>query len=546
MPIGSKDKDYGQAIKESYDPAIERLRVDALINDGVDALVINSDGSINVKILGDGGGGGGISSVSVVDFPSTMEVTGTFYQTTQPVSGSVTADIGTTNGLALDSSLSTIMTDLGTINTTLGSPFQVGGSIANTSFVATQPTGSNLHVTVDSAPTTAVTGTFFQTTQPISGTVTANATLSAETTKIIGTVNIAAAQTIGVTGTFYQTTQPISGSVSVSNFPATQAVTQSTSPWVVSGTVTANAGTGTMATSLASLPVGHNIIDSGTLIVTQPTGSNLNATVVGTVALSAGTAVIGHVITDTGSTTAATQATAANLNMTDATGLSIQGAATTPGTAAVKSALIGGIYLSTPPTLTNGQQSALQLDADGTLYVTLRDPVSTVKGVQGTTALPVQNLLDSGRNQTNYYMPIQIITTSTDAVIALTAYKGGILVGATVQPAVVTSGKTYRINTITMDYTTIITTPGSCRFTLRANLTGLAVVTSPVVCIWEVGEPTGIAPVAGKKNTVILSIPDGMEFAAGTGLAVSFVGINTIGVATAVGYGKISIIGFEY
>lgn len=50
MPVGSKDKDYTQGIKESYDPAIERIRVDALINDGVDALVINPNGSINSVI----------------------------------------------------------------------------------------------------------------------------------------------------------------------------------------------------------------------------------------------------------------------------------------------------------------------------------------------------------------------------------------------------------------------------------------------------------------------------------------------------------------
>lgn len=63
--------------------------------------------------------------------------------------------------------------ELITINSTLGSPFQAGGSIGNTSFIATQSSGSNLHVDVD-------------------------------------------------------------------NFPATQAVTQSTSPWVVSGTVTSS------------------------------------------------------------------------------------------------------------------------------------------------------------------------------------------------------------------------------------------------------------------------------------------------------------------
>lgn len=55
-----------------------------------------------------------------------------------------------------------------------------------------------LQVDVLSMPTTAVTGTFWQATQPVSGTVTANATLAAETTKVIGTVNIAASQTVGL------------------------------------------------------------------------------------------------------------------------------------------------------------------------------------------------------------------------------------------------------------------------------------------------------------------------------------------------------------
>lgn len=68
-----------------------------------------------------------------------------------------------------------------------------------------------------------------------------------------GSLNVDVTNTVPVTGTFFQATQPISGSVSVSNFPATQpvsgtvavsnfpattAVTQSTSPWVISGAVT--------------------------------------------------------------------------------------------------------------------------------------------------------------------------------------------------------------------------------------------------------------------------------------------------------------------
>ena len=72
---------------------------------------------------------------------------------------------------------------------------------------------------------------------PVSGTVAATQS---------GTWNIGALTSItnpvAVTGTFWQTTQPVSGTV---------AVTQSTSPWVVSGAVTANAGTNLNTSALA-------------------------------------------------------------------------------------------------------------------------------------------------------------------------------------------------------------------------------------------------------------------------------------------------------
>lgn len=83
-----------------------------------------------------------------------VAVTGTFWQATQPVSGTVTANAGTnlnTSALALETggnlaniyttigtgptpSANTVQARLATINTTLGTPFQAGGSIGNTSF----------------------------------------------------------------------------------------------------------------------------------------------------------------------------------------------------------------------------------------------------------------------------------------------------------------------------------------------------------------------------------------------------------------------------
>ncbi len=48
-----------------------------------------------------------------------------------------------------------------------------------------------------------------------------------------------------------------------------------------------------------------------------------------------------------------------------------------PGTAPAKAAAVGGVYNSAAPTLSNGQTAALQLDADGSLYVNLRDDTVT-------------------------------------------------------------------------------------------------------------------------------------------------------------------------
>lgn len=137
-----------------------------------------------------------------------------------------------------------------------------------------------------------------------------------------------------------QTTFPVTVT-----FPATIAVTQSTSPWVISGTVTANAGTN-LNTSLLALESGGNlavlaggvtssvfqenikqingitplmgngVTGTGSLRVTiasDNTAFSVNAT------LTASSLVIGHVITDSGSTTAVTgnvtvvQGTASNL-----------------------------------------------------------------------------------------------------------------------------------------------------------------------------------------------------------------------------------------
>jgi hypothetical protein len=122
-------------------------------------------------------------SVSITNWPSSYAVTGTFWPTTQPISGNVgiTGSVGVTG----------------------------------TFWQATQP----------------VSGTFWQATQPVS---------------------IATMPTTPVTGTFWPDTQPISGSVSVSNFPATQ---------TVSGTVTTTISDSTYSDSVVDV----TLSDTGTV-----------------------------------------------------------------------------------------------------------------------------------------------------------------------------------------------------------------------------------------------------------------------------------------
>lgn len=137
-----------------------------------------------------------------------------------------------------------------TINTTLGSPFQAGGSIGNTSFIATQATGTNLHTVVDNFPAT----------------------------------------------------QPISGTVAVSNFPATQPV---------SGTVTANQGTSPWVSNItqfgsSNVVTGTGASGAGIPRVTVSNDSNILASQSGTWNI---TNISGTISLPTGASTSANQTT---------------------------------------------------------------------------------------------------------------------------------------------------------------------------------------------------------------------------------------------
>lgn len=104
-----------------------------------------------VPVSGGGGGGGAITAAS-----------GSY--ASGALSAGAIVDLGTGGSPAAN----TVNSRLATINTTLGSPFQAGGSIANTTFAATQATASSLNATVVGTGTFAVQAT----TTPTAGTYT--------------------------------------------------------------------------------------------------------------------------------------------------------------------------------------------------------------------------------------------------------------------------------------------------------------------------------------------------------------------------------------
>ena len=209
-------------------------------------------------------------------------------------------------------------------------------------------------------------------------------------------------------------TVPVSGSVSVTNFPATQTITgtvavsnfPATQP--VSGTVTANIGTtgglqldttGAKLNVAQAAALGTNTgpLVQGSVTTAAPTyttatvnplslttGGGLRVDVSGSAAptgaatsalQTSGNASLTTIATNTtGASTAALQTTGNTSLATIATNTT--GAATgtnvtethgtvAAGTAAAKSELTGGVYNTSLPTLTNGQQVASQFDSSG-------------------------------------------------------------------------------------------------------------------------------------------------------------------------------------
>lgn len=147
-----------------------------------------------------------------------------------------------------------------------------------------------------------------------------------------------------------------------------------------------------------------------------------------------------------------------------------------PGTAPAKQAVVGAVYNSTPPTLTNGQTAALQLDSDGSLYANVREYTSVLD--------PCQNPWNAKSS-----VPVAISTATTTQLVALSGTTKVYVCGFT--------GAVTATNTLTFEYGT-----GSACGTGTTALTGAMVLPVGVTAIGNSGG-TVMSGIAGNALCVL-------------------------------------------
>lgn len=153
---------------------------------------------------------------------------------------------------------------------------------------------------------------------------------------------------------------------------------------------------------------------------------------------------------------------------------------------------------------------------------------------------PGRDVKDAGRT---------LVTLNADAVTPAasdTLVTVAKLVGDTVTAGVTTyqvsSGKTLRLQAITISLTSSTTTINKVRVRLRTLVSGACIATSPLVATYEVGWVTPTTPVANAPGTsVTIPFPDGMEFSGAT----RNVCLSAIAVAANATL-SIALIGYEY
>lgn len=289
-------------------------------------------------------------AVSVVTaLPVGTNAIGSITNTTFGISGTLpaftatpTVNLGTLGGGSTSALQTTGNTALTTINTTLGTPFQAGASIGNSTFGIS-----------GTLPAYGSTPTF--------NLGTLNGAATAAKQPALGTAGTASTDVLTIQGIASMTALKVDGS------GVTQPISAVSLPLPTGASTSALQSTAN--TSLASMDTKLSTINTTLNSPFQAGGSigNTSFGISGTLPAFGSTPTV-NLGTLNGAATAANQA---------ATIGSVAG-----GTAAASSMLAGGVYNTAAPTLTNGQQAGAQFDVNGNLKIA----VVTGGGTGGTSS----------------------------------------------------------------------------------------------------------------------------------------------------------------
>ena len=113
-----------------------------------------------------------------------------------------------------------------------------------------------------------------------------------------------------------------------------------------------------------------------------------------------------------------------------------------PGTAAGKSLLTGGVYNSSLPTLTSGQQAAMQIDSSGRLFVNIGSSTLTLGGALPTGANTIGGVTQSGTWNIGAITTLPALATGVNVIGGVTRSGAWNIGTITTLPALPTGSNT--------------------------------------------------------------------------------------------------------
>lgn len=466
---------------------------------------IGPNGGLKVECVG--AGCGGVATGPSVDIVSVAGV--------PIVGGDLPVKFATPQAVTLSSVPSHPVTNAGTFavqctsGCSAGTPGQT--TMANSSPVVIASDQSAVPVSGTFWPATQpVSGTFWQLTQPVSlasvpshdvtnaGTFAVQATLAAETTKVIGAVN---------QGTSPWTVNLITGfALSATQTDRTQKtqLTDGTRDGTVkaASTLPALTDTAVVTTQRDPLPAGNNVV--GKFSIDQATPGTTNRVDVGTMA---------------------------NVAVAMNTG--------------VRAAGVQRVTIATDDIVPASQSGIWTVQPGNTANTTawLVNGPALTKGTQGAVGYTIQELKDAGRTLVTLTAERVVPVLTTDTVVTCAKLVGDTAT-AGVTTYAVTSGKTLRLQAIHISLTPSSTTLGVVQVRLRTLSSGACTVAAGLkVMQWEIGNPGTGTQVANAANQRLDAFfPDGVEFSGATrNICLS---MNALAAAAQVV--TISLVGYEY